>query len=90
VHSLQADLSSASDCEKLAQEAISWSPSGGVDILASNAGAGKLKNWLEVISRQMEQNKFRSLLKSGIAYLASMFDLPSFSPKVYCSLIYLV
>jgi NAD(P)-dependent dehydrogenase (short-subunit alcohol dehydrogenase family) len=85
VHSLQADLSSASDCEKLAQEAISWSPSGGIDILASNAGAGKLKSWLEVIPRQIEQDNLRSLLKSGMGYLASMFDLPSFSPKVFCS-----
>lgn len=48
VHSIQADLSSASECERLAREAIEWSPSGGIDILVSNAGAGKLKNWLEV------------------------------------------
>jgi NAD(P)-dependent dehydrogenase (short-subunit alcohol dehydrogenase family) len=85
VHCLQADLGSAWDCERLAQEAISWSPSGGIDILASNAGAGKLKNWLEVIRRQMGHANFRLLLKSGMGCLASMFDLPSFSPKVCCS-----
>jgi len=49
VHSIQADLSSAAECERLAAEAAQWSPSGGIDILVSNAGAGKMKNWIDVI-----------------------------------------
>jgi len=49
VLSLQVDLSSAAQCEKLAAEASKWSPTGGIDILISNAGAGKRKDWIDVV-----------------------------------------
>jgi len=50
IHNIKADLSSATECERLASEAAKWSPTGGIDILISNAGAGKIKNWLDVFS----------------------------------------
>jgi NAD(P)-dependent dehydrogenase (short-subunit alcohol dehydrogenase family) len=49
VHSIQVDLSSAAECERLAAEAAQWSPTGGIDILVSNAGAGKRKDWIDVV-----------------------------------------
>jgi len=47
-HSIKADLSSAAEVERLASEAAKWSPTGGIDILVSNAGAGKRKDWIDV------------------------------------------
>jgi 3-oxoacyl-[acyl-carrier protein] reductase len=49
VYSIQADLSSAAECERLAAEAIKWNTSGGIDILVSNAGTGKRKDPLDAI-----------------------------------------
>jgi short chain dehydrogenase len=49
VHSIKADLSSTAECERLASEAVKWSPTGGIDILISNSGAGKRKNWIDVL-----------------------------------------
>jgi short-subunit dehydrogenase len=49
VHSIQIDLSSATECERLAEEASKWSPTAGIDILVSNAGAGKRKDWIDVV-----------------------------------------
>lgn len=46
---MQVDLSSVAQCERLAAEANKWSPTGGIDILVSNAGAGKRKDWFDVI-----------------------------------------
>ncbi|WP_397376127.1 SDR family oxidoreductase [Paenibacillus sp. sptzw28] len=35
---IRADIAESSDVERLASEALSWSPNGGVDILVNNAG----------------------------------------------------
>jgi short-subunit dehydrogenase len=48
VHLIRANLSSASECERVADEAANWSPTGGIDILINNAGTGKVKPWIEV------------------------------------------
>jgi NAD(P)-dependent dehydrogenase (short-subunit alcohol dehydrogenase family) len=51
VHVIKGDLSSVSEVERLGREAIEWSPTGGIDILVSNAGTGKMKDWMDVCSR---------------------------------------
>jgi len=48
VHSIKEDVGSVKECERLAWEAIAWSPTGGVDILISNAGGGKRTDWFDV------------------------------------------
>ena len=49
VRSIQADLSSATEVQRLASETSKWSLTGGIDILVSNAGAGKHKDWMDVV-----------------------------------------
>jgi NAD(P)-dependent dehydrogenase (short-subunit alcohol dehydrogenase family) len=51
VHAIKADLSSVSEVERLGKEAIEWSPTGGIDILVSNAATGKMKDWMDVRSK---------------------------------------
>ena len=47
---IQANLGDTKECVRLAEEAEEWSPTGGMDILISNAGKGNLTNWLDVRS----------------------------------------
>jgi len=68
VHSIKADVGSVKECERLASEAIAWSPTAGVDILISNAGAGKRKDWFDV-QLFMLWAKERLRRMNGIRYL---------------------
>jgi NAD(P)-dependent dehydrogenase (short-subunit alcohol dehydrogenase family) len=81
VHSIKADLGNAAECERLANEAIEWSPTGGIDILVSNAGAGKRKEWFDVSSFETNGNG-RLQLKNGMRYSLLILDLLLFFQRV--------